>query len=321
MKINEIIVENRLLNQPTPTVDQLAKKHKVNKKHILDQLSKGINVELEHTKDKKVAREIALDHLGEDPNYYTKLSKIHLESASGYIPNEKEKNDPRYKTALTVDIKPNTLKKNAQKLGSKISRAGIPPTLQPSGKFESVDLKFNSIELTPNQFRPYAIEFYDKNNIDFHHSKFLSNLTSMSKSNLTESKEFEDITSFINGVATVDSKKNIKVGDDFAVLSFEIRYFHEEIDVRGFTKPLKVVDIKMNSNGEINYIRFENGDRFPRLIKATVNKRPIELAAYFSDENQAKKALTYLRLLVPDNWEFDVSGINAPVDRNGLLEN
>lgn len=54
--------------------------------------------------------------------------------ASGYIPSEKEKNDPRYKTALTVDIKPNTLKKNAQKLGSKISRAGIPPTLKANGK-------------------------------------------------------------------------------------------------------------------------------------------------------------------------------------------
>ena len=55
--------------------------------------------------------------------------------ASGYIPSESEKNDPRWKTALTVDIKPDTMKQNAKKLGSKISRAGIPPTLQPSGKF------------------------------------------------------------------------------------------------------------------------------------------------------------------------------------------
>jgi hypothetical protein len=55
--------------------------------------------------------------------------------ASGYIPSEKEKNDPRFKTALTVDIKPDTMKKNAKKFGNQISRAGIPPTLRANGKF------------------------------------------------------------------------------------------------------------------------------------------------------------------------------------------
>jgi len=52
------------------------------------------------------------------------------ESASGYIPSYKERNDPRYKTALTVDIGPTTMQQNASKLGSKISRAGIPPLLR-----------------------------------------------------------------------------------------------------------------------------------------------------------------------------------------------
>jgi hypothetical protein len=53
------------------------------------------------------------------------------EGASGYIPSYKERNDPRYKTALTVDIGPETMQQNASKLGSKISRAGIPPLLRP----------------------------------------------------------------------------------------------------------------------------------------------------------------------------------------------
>jgi hypothetical protein len=52
------------------------------------------------------------------------------ESASGYIPSKKEANDPRFKTALTVDIKPDTMQKNAKKLGWKLSRAGIPPLLR-----------------------------------------------------------------------------------------------------------------------------------------------------------------------------------------------
>ena len=56
--------------------------------------------------------------------------------ASGYIPSEKEKNDPRFKTALTVDVKPYTMKNNAMRFGNKISRAGIPPQARPDGKIK-----------------------------------------------------------------------------------------------------------------------------------------------------------------------------------------
>jgi len=55
--------------------------------------------------------------------------------ASGYIPSEKEKNDPRFKTALTVDVHPDSIQKNAKAFKSKVSRAGIPPIANPNGKF------------------------------------------------------------------------------------------------------------------------------------------------------------------------------------------
>jgi hypothetical protein len=38
------------------------------------ELEKGIKVEMEHTNDPKVAKQIALDHLAEDPKYYSHLS-------------------------------------------------------------------------------------------------------------------------------------------------------------------------------------------------------------------------------------------------------
>lgn len=50
---------------------------------------------------------------------------------SGYIPSEKEKNDPRWERALSVDVRPDTLKKQTKKFGWKTTRAGIPPTLRP----------------------------------------------------------------------------------------------------------------------------------------------------------------------------------------------
>lgn len=48
-------------------------------KPSLDQIKKGIEVEMEHTSDKKEALKIALDHLSEDPKYYDKLAKAGLE--------------------------------------------------------------------------------------------------------------------------------------------------------------------------------------------------------------------------------------------------
>jgi hypothetical protein len=59
-----------------------------------------------------------------------------MAESSGYIPSEKEKNDPRWKTALTVDVHPDSIKKNASKLGlGKIKRTGIPPQARSDGKF------------------------------------------------------------------------------------------------------------------------------------------------------------------------------------------
>lgn len=57
------------------------------------------------------------------------------ESASGYIPSNAEKNDPRFKTGLTVDVHPDSIKKNAKKLGlGNIQRSGVPPLLNTNGK-------------------------------------------------------------------------------------------------------------------------------------------------------------------------------------------
>jgi len=49
--------------------------------HLFDpqELEKGINVELEHTNDRKTAKEIAKDHLTENPKYYTDLEKANID--------------------------------------------------------------------------------------------------------------------------------------------------------------------------------------------------------------------------------------------------
>lgn len=47
-------------------------------KYDKKELQAGMKVEREHTNDKRIARAIAIAHLGEDRNYYKKLRKAKL---------------------------------------------------------------------------------------------------------------------------------------------------------------------------------------------------------------------------------------------------
>ena len=58
------------------TLNDIAEKHGVSVDVMVAEFKKGIAVEMEHTTDREVAKEIALDHLFEDPKYYTKLSSV-----------------------------------------------------------------------------------------------------------------------------------------------------------------------------------------------------------------------------------------------------
>ena len=58
------------------TLNDIAKKHNISVDTIVKDLKKGMKVEMEHTTDVNIAKEIAFDHLYEDPKYYDKLAKI-----------------------------------------------------------------------------------------------------------------------------------------------------------------------------------------------------------------------------------------------------
>jgi hypothetical protein len=57
------------------------------------ELKKGIEVEMEHTDSSKVAKRIALQHLAEDPKYYTKLGTLKLQESV-----EIKYQDPNFET-------------------------------------------------------------------------------------------------------------------------------------------------------------------------------------------------------------------------------
>jgi len=53
------------------TISDLAKKHKVDIKDIEKEIEVGTKIEMEHTDSKVKAKEIAMDHIAEFPDYYT----------------------------------------------------------------------------------------------------------------------------------------------------------------------------------------------------------------------------------------------------------
>ena len=62
------------------TVEEIAKKHRLDVSFIEKQLKIGEPIEHEHTQDHNLARNIALQHLDEIPDYYTRLKKMeHLQ--------------------------------------------------------------------------------------------------------------------------------------------------------------------------------------------------------------------------------------------------
>ena len=97
---------------------------------------KGSRAKLYNTLVNRYANKLgySLTTRNDDRGMSFKLTKK-VNEASGYIPSKKEKNDLRFKTALTVDVKPDSIKKNAKAFSWLTDRAGIPPTAKVNGKF------------------------------------------------------------------------------------------------------------------------------------------------------------------------------------------
>jgi uncharacterized protein YcfJ len=105
------------LDKSTPSPAKIAKKHRVPLKTIKRQLKLGAKVEKEHTSSTKNAKEIARDHLGEIPDYYTRLSKME----KGAKKQLSEKNWEKWwlKKALKKATKNSSAHKSANKAKDK----------------------------------------------------------------------------------------------------------------------------------------------------------------------------------------------------------
>ena len=74
----DILVEKYKRMAANMSLGKIAKKHDVEISKLKEQLKMGKKVEREHGGNIKKATKIAMDHLAEDPKYYSKLKKAKL---------------------------------------------------------------------------------------------------------------------------------------------------------------------------------------------------------------------------------------------------
>jgi hypothetical protein len=130
----------------------IAKKHKVSIESLEKQLQKGIKIEMEHTTDRGEAETIALHHLDEIPNYYTRLVKMEKESkiqeAKKYMSKDE---DPCWKGYEMVGFK----KKKGKKVPNcvPVSEAATRLPMQ-SGQLLRVLVNWRGKHLSVQMFFP-----------------------------------------------------------------------------------------------------------------------------------------------------------------------
>ena len=127
-----------------PSVEAIAKKHGVSVAEIEKQLKIGMAVEAEHGKNKGSEREIAMDHLNEKPNYYTKLKKYVEETEVNEMLKPKMSSLDKWRASATEREKMhNDIEKNRQANASqgKENMSGAIDRLSKSLNKEETEMK------------------------------------------------------------------------------------------------------------------------------------------------------------------------------------
>ena len=120
------------IGKPTPSVDQIAKKHGVSADAIEAQIAKGIAVEREHTNSDAEAHEIARDHLDEFPDYYDRLDDMEKKAKKDMKESAKKgmeklgfkmmKNDPPVPASKKPHPTPKGYRREKDKFGFNVLR-------------------------------------------------------------------------------------------------------------------------------------------------------------------------------------------------------
>jgi len=178
-----------------------------------------------------------------------------LKEASGYIPTDKEKNDPRFSMALTQDIRPGQTGKEANKLKLRTDSQGRPQVARPNGLFEELMLEYQlskeAIQTPVNKARD-AKQYYDfikgKQKLgrpltraeqdylkiyQMYHQQKLAEISSSASGEIEEDEDLEEVKmspTALEKFATSDAAKGIRAGFEAELIFRDTQGESDEMD-------------------------------------------------------------------------------------------
>ena len=296
------------------TLKDLAKHQDTDIETLINQMEKGVNVEMEHTSDISIATEIAMDHIYEDLHYYDKLedmeSKPHKEeakeattSASAGVydaPFGGPKKDPlKLSNPDTVEKELRSVKdKNFPKYGGK------------GGKFVKIKNKCKTFPYC-NQGDIKALEFFENNLVN----EAIKNISSRHKLNQDYIKGviLENTNIYYKSTDMNKEIENMIDGIVDKVLSEEVtkkakqitESVSEEIDEMG-----EFYEIAKNRREERN--KFDGRDSEVIGVYSNIEKQREEMG----EEELGEDSFNYVAALakVDGKKEFEFGGDKHPVE-------
>ena len=134
------------------SLQDIANKFKVSVDKIQAQLKKGIKIESEHTDDKEKAKEIAMDHITEFPDYYDRLEKMEKEAEKDL----KESQKILIKKLLREEIEEGNFAKTLGTIGMAAATLGSPNTQAMTKDPVGIE-KMGKIDITKNPDGTYTL--------------------------------------------------------------------------------------------------------------------------------------------------------------------
>ena len=300
------------------TLEDLADYHNTSIDVLIDKVSEGVNTEMEHTSDMSIALEIAMDHIYEDLDYYSKLEKIEATEATTSAsvgvydaPFGGPKKDP-----LKLS-NPDTVEKELRSVKDK----NFPKFGGPGSKFVKIKKKCKTFPYC-NQGDIKALEFFENNLV----REAIQNISNRFKLNQDYIKGviLENTNIYYKSTDMNKEIENIIHGIVDKVLSEEVAKKAEQItesvteEIDEMAEFYEIAHKRRQERMEAKKVKPDfpdidgDGDTKEPISKADEDKKKSETDEEVEEGNAYTKALKNAR--ENGHKEFTVDGEGEPID-------
>ena len=188
---------------------------------------------------------------------------LNLLEAGGYIPvNSKEAQDPRFKTALSVDIKPGEVQRQAKKMGFSTDPAGIPPLLHKSAAKNTSANKAYNLGLTESVASERQITQQDLDALEAYADKLFSKV----------GIDVEFTRHFLDRVNDERNLKQISMAELTRLFKQEFKRWGKKIAQLGPDAQAVMKDMKTDVNIPFVLVWDKNNQELDLIAKTVMRK-------------------------------------------------